>query len=91
MPEKPEFAFDACVIFSLAGSTSGATYLVTMVSVGMDGWMYGCLLAALLAHTHNFKNFIRSQKFQNENMFQTILSNFDFQIFHIWTLSSNCF
>ena len=59
---------------------SGATYLVTVASVCMCVCMLGWLIGWLLAHTLNFKNFIGSQRFQNENMFQTILSNFDFQI-----------
>ena len=55
---------------------SGATYLVTTVSVR---W-YVHRVARLLGcgHLKNFENFIRFQKFQNQNVFQAILSNFDF-------------
>ena len=37
-----------------------------------------CMAVRLLAQMQNFENFIRSQKFQSENIFQTFLSNFDF-------------
>ena len=40
--------------------------------------MFACLLACLLAQIQNFENFKGSQKFQNENIFRRILSNFDF-------------
>ena len=35
------------------------------------------MLVWLFAQIQNFENFIRSQKFQNQNVFQVILSNFD--------------
>ena len=42
--------------------------------VNMVVWLFVCLLAQI----QNFENFIEYQKFQNENMFQSIQCNFDF-------------
>ena len=37
-----------------------------------------CVVGDACDHLHNFKKFIRFQKFQYQNVFQVILSNFDF-------------
>ena len=53
------------ILVSRAASTNGATYLVNVVSLHWYGWLYAC---------DHFKNI----GFQNQNVFQAILSNFDF-------------
>ena len=60
--------FETC-IFSCAVSTSGVTYLVTMACVWLSGYLY-------LRGTPPPPEIIRSQKFQNQNVFRLILSNF---------------
>ena len=63
---------------------SGATYPVTVVSV----WLVGLLFAYLSVNSHTkFQKFHQMSKNQNENMFHTILSNFDFwsRLFHTIT------
>ena len=58
------------ILHSFIFFTSGVTYLVTAMSV----WWVTCLCV----NSQKFENFIGSHKFHNENMFQTILSNFEF-------------
>ena len=40
-------------------------------------WLVGCIVGSLWP-LMKFQKFIRFQKFQNQNVFQAILSNFDF-------------
>ena len=69
MSLQPKLFKQRPFLFGRAASTSGAIYLVAIVSA----WLYV---------THGGPppppNVIRCQKFQNENMFQTILSTFYF-------------
>ena len=60
------------VISLVLSPQSGATYQVTMVSVHGHSCLFACELADLISKIHWIS------KLQNQNMFQAILNNFDF-------------
>ena len=61
-------------VFSRADSPSGATYIVTIVSVGLVAWMLNFWIAPPPPKKKKWSDL--KKKFQNQNVFKVILSNF---------------